>query len=92
MQAAAISELSQVVQAAHQIAQSDLDACDASDIEELLEPIDRELQSIRPNSATLTTYLNSLGRSLRGEPSARRVCVQLHSAMRAAGLPVQWDS
>jgi hypothetical protein len=90
MNTAAISQLTQAVQAAYRVAQSDLSACDVEDIEELIEPIYRELESRHPNKSTLATFLNSLARSLRTDPAARDACNRLDSAMRTARIETHW--
>ena len=91
MNATGIANLMSAVQAARQAAQNDLSGCDVGDIEELIVPIDRELRSGRPNTATLSTYLNSLARSLRSDPEARSVCLELDAAMRDAGIETHWE-
>lgn len=92
MQRIHVEQLRQAVQAAREaIQRANLDACDAGDLEEIIEPVERELNAAHPNSATLSTYLNSLARSLRAEPGARSAVVQLDAAMRDSGVPAQWE-
>jgi hypothetical protein len=77
--------------AAQQFAHThDLEGCDKDDIDEIVEPVEQELKKAQPNPQTLSTYLNSLARSLRANPAARSICMQLDTAMRAAGLPTNW--
>lgn len=92
MNSAAVENIRTAVNAAYQIAQSDLKGCDIDDIEELLQPLDRELSTARPNTQTLASYLNSLARSLRSDPAARKACLQLDAAMREAGIPTDWET
>jgi hypothetical protein len=68
-----------------------LDDCDTADIEELIDKIAAELDSPQPKVATLSLYLNSLARSLRSEPQARTVVMELDAAMRDAQLPRSWE-
>lgn len=87
-----IGNIRQAVAAAQQAAfAANFDGCDLNDIEEIIEPVERELQKPRPNPQTLTTYLNSLARSLRAYAPARSVCLQLDAAMRSAGLTANWE-
>jgi hypothetical protein len=93
MDQAAISAIRQAVDSAHRFAHaSTFSSCDADDIDEIIEPVNHELQSGKPNVRTLSTYLNSLARSLRSDESARAVCDQLDAAMRAAGVPTNWET
>lgn len=68
-----------------------LDGCDVSDIEDVIAPVEQELEAPLPNVQTLATYLNSLARSLRAQPGAREACKQLDAAMRGAGVPTHWE-
>jgi hypothetical protein len=80
------------VGAAQEIARTgNFDRCDAGDLEEVIEAIERELEQKRPSEQTLATYLNSLARSLRSDARSRNVCKQLDAAMRDAGLPTSWE-
>jgi len=89
MERAAIEQIREAVRAAQQAVHSaKLDNCDVDDIEEVITSVDRELGRPNPNKNTLTTYLNSLARSLRSQPPARAAGVQLEEAMRAASLPM----
>ena len=93
-----IASLQNAIQAARSAAQSaaseqgtSVDACDVSDIEEIIEPAISELERPLPNVQTLATYLNSLARSLRSQETARSAVVQLDAAMREAGVPTTWE-
>jgi len=67
------------------------DACDSDDVREVIAKADAELQRDLPNVLTLGTYLNSLARSLRSQPNARTVVLQLDAAMREARVPTNWE-
>ena len=88
----AIENIREAVAAARNAASNaGLDGCDLDDIEDVIEPVEAELRSSQPNVQTLSTYLNSLARSLRSDPGARTVCLQLDAAMRNAGVPTSWE-
>ena len=90
MNKANVEQLRDAVRAARDALQhAQLDACDSDDLNEILEPVERELAASKPNAATLSTYLNSLVRSLRAEPSARSAVTALNDAMNDSGLPLQ---
>ena len=85
MNQTAIDELRDALAAARAAAHAvQLDSCDVADLEELMAPAAAEL-------ATDRTYLNSLARSLRSEPAARKAVMQLDAAMRNAGIATQWE-
>lgn len=87
-----VEHLREAVRAAREaIRRADLDACDSGDLDEILDPVDRELNATDPNPMTLSTYLNSLARSLRSDPGARNAVMQLDAAMRESGVPTQWE-
>ncbi|MFL6577073.1 MAG: hypothetical protein ACJ8MR_10665 [Povalibacter sp.] len=69
-----------------------LSGCDKDDMFELMERIDSELNSSHPNQQTVAMFLNSIARSLRSEPEARQICMELDDAMRRSGLPSTWQS
>ncbi|MFL6548051.1 MAG: hypothetical protein ACJ8OJ_05110 [Povalibacter sp.] len=69
-----------------------LSGCDKDDMFELMERVDSELNSSHPNQQTVTMFLNSIARSLRSEPEAREICMELDDAMRRSGLPSTWQS
>ena len=68
-----------------------LDGCDLDDLELVLAPAEKELEADLPNVQTLTSYLNSVARSLRSIPSARSEVLKLDAAMRSARIPTQWE-
>jgi hypothetical protein len=69
----------------------DLDGCDVSDVQEIIDKALVELDHPVPNSATLGTYLNSIARSLRSQPRVRTVVLELDAAMRDANVPTNWE-
>lgn len=92
MERASLDEIQRALDAARDIARSGaLDSCDVEDIEEIIAPVETELRAPRPNIQTLSTYLNSLAKSLRSEPGSRGVCMQIDAAMRNAGVPTHWE-
>jgi hypothetical protein len=69
----------------------DTDACDAADVQEVIDRASAELDAAQPNVATLSTYLNSVARSLRSEPRVRTLVMELDAAMRDAHVPTNWE-
>jgi hypothetical protein len=67
------------------------DACDAEDLEALLDWAERELDKPLPNAATLAVPLNSVARSLAADPAARGITLSLDAAMREVGISTSWD-
>ncbi len=87
-----VEEIRAALDAARDVARNGtLDRCDIDDIEELIAPVETELRATRPNIQTLSTYLNSLAKSLRSDPGSRGVCMQIDAAMRNAGVPTHWE-
>ena len=92
MDRTALEEIQQALDAARQAAHDgQFDSCDISDLEEIIAPVESELRTTQPNKQTLSTYLNSLARSLRGSPSNRALCLQIDAAMRHSGVPTHWE-
>jgi hypothetical protein len=92
MERQAVEALRAAISAAREAARSaSLDACDVDDIEEIIAPAVAELEQPLPNVQTLSTYLNSLARSLRSQDRARRIVLELDAAMRQAGVPTDWE-
>lgn len=92
MERNSVEEIRAALDAARDVARNGaLDDCDIADIEELIAPVETELRSTRPNIQTLSTYLNSLAKSLRSDPGSRGVCMQIDAAMRNAGVPTHWE-
>jgi hypothetical protein len=69
-----------------------LSGCDKDDLFELMDRVNAELSSPRPNEQTRGMFLNSIARSLRNEPKARDVCLRLEEAMNGSGVPSTWQS
>jgi hypothetical protein len=92
MERSAVENIRQALAAARASVQNaELSSCDVDDIEEIIAPVEAELAAKQPNPQTLSTYLNSLARSLRAEPRARSVVLQLDAAMRDAGVTTNWE-
>jgi hypothetical protein len=90
MERAHIDSIREAMRKAERAARAALDSCDVDDVDEVIASVEQELSRPNPNKNTLSTYLNSLARSLRSLPSAQGVCDQLDSAMRDAGVPTTW--
>jgi hypothetical protein len=67
-------------------------SCDQLDVVELIDRVESELHSRRPNVPLMCTFLNSIARSLRAQPEARDACLTIESAIGAAGMPSTWQS
>jgi hypothetical protein len=92
MERNSVEEIRRALDAARDVARNgSFDGCDIDDIEELIAPVETELRATRPNIQTLSTYLNSLAKSLRSDPGSRGVCMQIDTAMRNAGVPTHWE-
>jgi hypothetical protein len=92
LDATSLNEIQRALDAAREVARNgSFDSCDVEDIEEIIAPVETELRAPRPNIQTLSTYLNSLAKSLRSEPDNRGVCLQIDAAMRNAGVPTHWE-
>ncbi|NLG74800.1 MAG: hypothetical protein GX535_01035 [Xanthomonadaceae bacterium] len=92
MERSSIEEIRRALDAARDAARNGtLDDCDIEEIEEIIAPVETELRATRPNIQTLSTYLNSLAKSLRADPGSRAVCMQIDAAMRNAGVPTHWE-
>ncbi len=88
----ALEDIQRAIDAARQVARNgQFDSCDMSDLEEIIAPVESELRTAEPNKQTLSTYLNSLAKSLRANPSNRALCLQIDAAMRQAGVPTHWE-
>jgi hypothetical protein len=88
----ALDEIRAALHEAREAARSaQLDDCDLDDLDLVLGPAEKELDAELPSVQTLTTYLNSVARSLRSIPSARNEILKLDAAMRAAHIPTQWE-
>ncbi len=66
--------------------------CDQEDVFELIERVESELRSAHPNAQVISTFLNSIARSLRAQPEAREACLVLEDAIEHAGIPSTWQS
>ena len=66
--------------------------CDQEDVMELIDKVEEQLHCLRPNTALMCTFLNSIARSLRAQPEAREACLTIEQAIAAAGMPSTWQS
>ncbi|HET9107426.1 MAG TPA: hypothetical protein VFN79_09555 [Steroidobacteraceae bacterium] len=69
-----------------------LDNCDLGDLGDAIEAVRQQLSQAHPSPIILTLYLNSIGRSLLGKPSAREALDDIDAALRQAALPAAWGS
>lgn len=74
------------------LGKAQFDACDQSDIEELIERVERELEAHAPNVHVIGTFLNSIARSLRMQPTAREACSRIDAALRKVGVAPTWTN
>lgn len=72
--------------------QTGFDSCDQSDVEELIERVEKELDAPAPNAQVIGTFLNSIARSLRTEPNAREACSRIDAALRTVGVAPTWTN
>jgi hypothetical protein len=75
------------------VERADVAGCDISDIDELVETVDREFEQAKPNIGIVALSLNSLARSLLSTDSGMRAAAdELDAAMRAARIPTTWEN
>jgi hypothetical protein len=67
-------------------------SCDQEDLIELIDRVEEQLHAAHPNVALMSTFLNSIARSLRAQPEARDACLAIESAIGTAGMPSTWQS
>ena len=92
MDQADVHRLQGAVEAAKRAAhEARLSACDVGDLDEALEALDQELAKPKPNPNTVSLYLNSVARSLIGDPAAREARDEIDEALRSTGLPATWE-
>jgi hypothetical protein len=88
-----LNEIHQTLAAVHDTVGSlTFPPCDQEDLFELIERVEAELASDRPNLQVVDIFLNSIARSLRTEPGARRTCLRIEEALQRAGLPSTWQA
>lgn len=68
------------------------DSCDQSDVEELIERVEQELDAATPNVQVIGMSLNSIARSLRGQPHSDEACVAIDAALRKVGVAPTWTT
>ena len=66
--------------------------CDQEDVLELIDRVETELSASRPNVQVISTFLNSIARSLRAQPEAREACLQIEDVIERTGLPSNWQA
>lgn len=71
---------------------ADFDECDQSDVQEAIERVERELEANLPNVQLIGTFLNSIARSLRTEPTAAQACLRIDEALRKVGVAPTWSN
>jgi hypothetical protein len=82
-----VKHIRETVEAAQRFAHDAVsDGCDVSDIDELAASVENELKRPLPNPTTLSTYLNSMRRSLFPQHHGVEMVAQLDQVMRTAGL------
>ncbi len=90
MQPTHVRQIRTAIEAAQGFAhESSLSGCDAGDIDEICEALEKELKRPLPSAQTLATYLNSLARSLRPQHHGAQIVEQLHRAMGDAGIRIE---
>lgn len=88
-----LTEIHQTLAAVHDTVGSlTFPSCDQDDVYELIDRVECELASPHPNVQLIDTFLNSLARSLRAEPSAREVCLRIEEVLEHTGLPSTWQA
>jgi hypothetical protein len=66
--------------------------CDKDDVVELIDRVEAELSAAHPNVQVIGTFLNSIARSLRTQPEARKACLRIEEVIERAGLPSTWQA
>lgn len=74
------------------LGRAQFDSCDQSDVEELIERVEQELDAPLPNVQVIGTFLNSIARSLRAQPSAHEACSRIDEALRKVGVARTWTN
>lgn len=92
MESTAVDHIREAVQGARAAARAGtFDGCDMDDLEDVMQAVEQELAKPKPSPQMLTTYLNSLARSLRTSSAAQEACQRIDAAMQEAGLPRSWQ-
>jgi hypothetical protein len=89
-QQAAIHEALVAVQ--HAVTTMTFPSCDRDDLRELIDRVEEQLHRGHPNMPLMSSFLNSLARSLRAQPEAREACLAIEDAIGTAGMPSTWQS
>jgi hypothetical protein len=69
-----------------------LDSCDESDVQELIDRVEAELEAPRPNVQVIGTFLNSIAKSLRTQPNTKEAVSRIDDALRKVGVASTWTN
>jgi hypothetical protein len=81
-----------LVEVQHAVTSMTFPSCDQDDLIEVIDSVEHELHTCRPNVALMCRMLNSIARSLRAQPEARGACLAIEDAIGQAGMPSTWQS
>lgn len=88
-----LTEIHQALAAVHDtVGALSVPRCDQEDVFELIDRVECELHAAHPNVQVIGTFLNSIARSLRAQPEARRACLRIEDAIERTGLPSTWQA
>jgi hypothetical protein len=88
-----LAEIHQTLAAVHDTVGSlTFPSCDQDDVYELIDRVESELASARPNVQIIDSFLNSIARSLRAQPEAREACLRIEEVLERTGLPSTWQA
>lgn len=86
-----LKEVEVALSSVHEALQrASFDACDQSDVEELIERVEQELDAPQPNVQVIGMSLNSIARSLRNQSTSRDACSRIDEALRKVGVAPTW--
>ena len=78
---ARLQEVEAALTSVHEVLEgAQFDACDQSDVEELIERVEQELDALQPNVQVIGMSLNSIARSLRNQTNSREACSRIDEA------------
>jgi len=88
-----LTEIHQALAAVHDtVGTLTFPRCDQDDMFELMDRVEAELSLPHPSAQTISTFLNSIARSLRNQPEAREACLRIEAVMERTGLPSNWQA
>ncbi len=88
---ARLQEVEAALTSVHEVLEgAQFDACDQSDVEELIERVEQELDALQPNVQVIGMSLNSIARSLRNQTNSREACSRIDEALRKVGVAPTW--